>query len=85
MKLEHFTYGVVTFLVGFICGLVVYPTAFNSSPVEKNDVVDSLVKANDSIKIVINNLDSIKDAEVIEVQSLDNDSTLKLFYKLVKD
>ena len=46
---------------------------------------DSIIKVNDSIKIKIEYLDSIKNAKVIEVQTLDNDSTLKLFYKLVSE
>ena len=54
-------------------------------PVEKNKQVDSLIVANDSIKIKVKELDSIKNAEVIEVYSLDDDSTVKLFYKLVKE
>lgn len=51
------------------------------------NVVDTdiqIVKSNDSLKLEINNLDSIKDAKIIEVQKLDNDSTIKLFYKLIK-
>lgn len=46
---------------------------------------DSIIKVNDSIKIKVEHLDSIKNAKVIEVQTLDNDSTLKLFYKLVSE
>ena len=41
-------------------------------------------KHNDSLRIEIDNLDSIKNAKVIEVKTLDNDSTIKLFYKLIK-
>lgn len=41
-------------------------------------------KHNDSLKIEVDNLDSIKNAKVIEVKALDNDSTIKLFYKLIK-
>ena len=41
-------------------------------------------KHNDSLKIEVDNLDSIKNAKVIEVKTLDNDSTIKLFYKLIK-
>ena len=48
----------------------------------KQDV--ELQKHNDSLKIEVNNLDSIKNAKVIEVKTLDNDSTIKLFYKLIK-
>ena len=41
-------------------------------------------KHNDSLRIEVNNLDSIKNAKVIEVKTLDNDSTVKLFYQLIK-
>jgi hypothetical protein len=52
-------------------------------PVEEIIKADSIIKVNDSIKIKVEQLDSIKDAKIIEVQTLDNDSTLKLFYKLI--
>jgi len=55
----------------------------STRPVEEIVKADSLVKVNDSIKIKVNNLDSIKNAKVIEVQTLDNDSTAKLFYELI--
>lgn len=48
-------------------------------------VTDSIIRVNDSIKIKVEHLDSIKNAKIIEVQTLDNDSTLKLFYKLVSE
>ena len=41
-------------------------------------------KHNDSLRIEVDNLDSIKNAKVIEVKTLDNDSSIKLFYKLIK-
>ena len=41
-------------------------------------------KHNDSLRIEFDNLDSIKNAKVIEVKTLDNDSTVKLFYQLIK-
>ena len=47
--------------------------------------IDDKSKANDSIKLEVENINKIKDAEIIEVSSLDNDSTVKLFYKLVKE
>ena len=52
-----------------------------------NNIIETdieLQKHNDSLKIKVDNLDSIKNAKVIEVQKLDNDSTVKLFYKLIK-
>lgn len=63
--------------------LVIVNLSHTTSPVEK-DVIDSLAHANDSLQSKINELDSIRDAKVIEVYNLDNDSTIKLFYKLVK-
>ena len=47
------------------------------------EYVDSIKKENDKLVLEVNNLDSIKNAEIIEVKSLDNDSTVKLFYKLI--
>lgn len=52
-----------------------------------NNIIEPNVeiqKHNDSLRIEVNNLDSIKNAKVIEVKTLDNDSTVKLFYKLIK-
>lgn len=52
-----------------------------------NNIIEPNVeiqKHNDSLRIKVDNLDSIKNAKVIEVKALDNDSTVKLFYKLIK-
>ena len=58
----------------------------NEDDIKENvTITDSIIKVNDSIKIKVEHLDSIKNAKVIEVQTLDNDSTLKLFYKLVSE
>lgn len=58
----------------------------NEDTIKENTIVtDSIIKVNDSIKIKVEHLDSIKNAKVIEVQTLNNDSTLKLFYKLVSE
>ena len=54
---------------------------------KNNNIIETdveLQKHNDSLKIEVNNLDSIKNAKVIEVKTLDNDSTVKLFYQLIK-
>ena len=45
--------------------------------------IDSITKENDKLIIKVERLDSIKNAKVIEVKSLDNDSTLRLFYQLI--
>ena len=54
---------------------------------KNNNIIETDVeiqKHNDSLKIKVDNLDSIKNAKVIEVKTLDNDSTIKLFYQLIK-
>ena len=73
------------FIIGGIVGIN-YERNY-TRPVEEDskEIVkaDSIIKVNDSIKIKVEQLDSIKDAKIIEVQTLDNDSTLKLFYELI--
>ena len=54
----------------------------NNNNIIETDV--ELQKHNDSLRIEVDNLDSIKNAKVIEVKTLDNDSTVKLFYQLIK-
>ena len=71
--------------VVYIVYLAVKEIMYKSTPVEDRTLIDSISTVNDSIKIKVNKLDSIKDAKIIEVISLDNDSTVKLFYKLVKE
>lgn len=62
-------------------------TFCNYSYKKNNNIIETnveLQKHNDSLRIKVDNLDSIKNAKVIEVKTLDNDSTIKLFYKLIK-
>ena len=70
----------ITFGLGYFFGS---KNGNTTRPVEEIVKADSLIKVNDSIKIVVTDLDSIKNAKIIEVQTLDNDSTLKLFYELI--
>lgn len=72
----------VTILI--IIGIIIlYNKKDNKPPVKESVVIDSLTKTNDSIKLKVESLDSIKNAKIIEVSTLDNDSTIKLFYELV--
>lgn len=70
------------------CIWVIYPIITGikdkttTSPVEEIKI-DSIVRENDKLIIKVEHLDSIKDAKIIEVKNLDNDSTLKLFYQLI--
>ena len=54
---------------------------------KNNNIIEKdieLQKHNDSLKFKVNNLDSIKNAKVLEVEVLDDDSTINLFYNLIK-
>lgn len=76
---------IICFLIGAAIGLLIYfscETTTITSPVENNKI-DLITKENNKLIIEVENLDSIKDAKVIEVKSLDNDSTLRLFYQLI--
>ena len=73
---------VIFFFIGFGIGRCT-KECYSSRPVEEIIKADSIIKVNDSIKIKVEQLDSIKDAKIIEVQTLDNDSTIKLFYQLI--
>lgn len=74
---------VFTFVV--IASIIIgsyYHRKTNNNNIIETDV--ELQKHNDSLRIEVDNLDSIKNAKVIEVKTLDNDSTVKLFYQLIK-
>lgn len=72
---------VLTFVI--CCSMVIgkYYHTKDNNIIEQNI---ELQKHNDSLRIKVDNLDSIKNAKVIEVKALDNDSTIKLFYQLIK-
>lgn len=76
---------VIAIFIGVIIGLTIKANkSNNSSPVEEMDEVKKLTNSADSIKQVIIILDSVKKDEIQKVQTLDNDSTLKLFYELLR-
>ena len=71
--------------VGVMIGIVIDVQKYNTtSPVEEMDTVKKLTNSADSIKLIIINLDSAKRDDIQKVQTLDNDSSLKLFYELLR-
>ena len=75
-----------------IIGVILYVVLFlyalkelnRTTPVERIDIEELLI-TRDSLINEIDKLDSIKNEKVIEIYNLDNDSTIKLFYKLVSN
>lgn len=84
-KWEIVQIAVIMLLCMTMCITIPLIWGINDVPLQSNRIkVDSLTKHSDSLKITIKELEDIKDAKIIEVNSLDNDSTVKLFYELVK-
>ena len=87
-RIDNFLIIVIVCAISFVLGIwagISYEQHRASTPIERNNVIDSLIAVNDTIKIKVEKLDSIKNAKVIEVSTLDNDSTLKLFQELVSE
>ena len=82
-KLDIILIMLIIFSIGYVIGYFVHKANSTiSSPVEIIRI-DSLNNTNKDIYNKIKQLDSIKNEKVIEVKSLDNDSTLRLFYQLI--
>ena len=76
-------------LAGIIfCSITIHRNCTKNKNIVTSSTIeyaDSIKKENDKLILEVNNLDSIKNAKIIEVKSLDNDSTVKLFYKLIRE
>ena len=72
-------------VIGYIAIYKYYTEDKNTVTSSTIEYLDSIKKENDKLILEVNNLDSLKNAEIIEVKSLDNDSTVKLFYKLIRE
>lgn len=83
-KLTYINIILIVFVIGIVIGCFIGYYS-NSDKNITNNKIDSLNNKREAIKIKVEKLDSIKDAKVIEVSTLNNDSTLKLFYKLVSE
>ena len=59
--------------------------SYNERIDDNERIIDSIKIVNKEYKNKLNKLDSIKDAEIIEAKALDNDSTVKLFYRLIRE
>lgn len=69
-------------ILAIILNYLLFESIQTTSPVGSSNI-DSIVKDNDKLIIEVKHLDSIKNAKSIEIKSLDNDSTLRLFYQLI--
>ena len=73
---------ILVIILAIILNYLLFKSIQTTSPVGSSKI-DSIVKDNDKLIIEVKHLDSIKNAKSIEIKSLDNDSTLRLFYQLI--
>ena len=73
---------ILVIILAIILNYLLFKSIQTTSPVGSSNI-DSIVKDNDKLIIEVKHLDSIKNAKSIEIKSLDNDSTLRLFYQLI--
>ena len=82
---EIFIGVILFFVIGIVLAIIM--TFIDNYYKKSNNIIEDnieLQKHNDSLKFKVNNLDSIKNAKVLEVEVLDGDSTINLFYNLIK-
>ena len=73
---------ILVIILAIMLNYLLFKSIQTTSPVGSSNI-DSIVKDNDKLIIEVKHLDSIKNAKSIEIKSLDNDSTLRLFYQLI--
>lgn len=75
------------FVIVTIISICIKLTKVNTTKENNNYIIettkDSLIQDNNKTQGEINVLDSIKNIKINESKNLNNDSTLKLFYKLI--
>ena len=77
---------ITALIFALLIGYCINTCSSDNERIDNNKhVIDSIKTVNKEYKNQLNKLDSIKDEEIIEVKTLDNDSTVKLFYKLIRE
>lgn len=76
---------IIGIIVAYFVSFVLLKKCDNKPPIEEIRYVDSLQSRNDTIKKQIKILKQKRDDEIVKVNSLDNDSTIKLFKRLLRE
>ena len=90
MKIEFdkFMYligSVIVLLVCIIIFLIVTNTCDNKQIKKDNTTIEKTNYSNDSLRIELKYIDKDKNEKIIEVKGLNNDSTYKLFKRLIAE
>lgn len=72
-------------IVSYFISFVLLKKCDNKPPIEEIHYLDSLQSRNDTIKKQIKILKQKRDDEIVKVNNLDNDNTIKLFKRLVRE
>lgn len=76
---------IIGIIVSYFVSFVLLKKCDNKPPIEDIHYVDSIQSRNDTIKKQIEILKQNRDNEIVKVNNLDNDSTIKLFKRLVRE
>lgn len=75
-------------VIGAILFFLIWCEVFNKKETKEikkqNTPIQYIQQQRDNIKFKVTLIDSLQHEKVIEVQDLNNDSTLQLFYKLIR-
>lgn len=90
MKIEFdkFMYligSVIVLLVCTIIFLIVINTCDNKQIKKDNTTIEKTNYSNDSLRIELKHIDKDKNEKIIEVKGLNNDSTYKLFKRIIAE
>lgn len=77
--------GIIVLLVCTIIVLVVTNHCNNKQINKDNTTIEKTNYSNDSIRLEIKHIDKDKNEKIIEVKGLNNDSTYKLFKRLIAE
>ena len=77
--------GFIVLLVCTIIVLIVINICANRQITKDNNIIESTKYSNDSFRIELKHIDKDKNEKIIEVKGLNNDSTYKLFKRLIAE
>lgn len=76
---------IIGLLIGIIIFLVVANHCDNKQIKKDNITIEKTNYSNDSLRIELKHIDKDKNEKIIEVKGLNNDSTYKLFKRLIAE
>ena len=82
----------ITFMIAFMMVIGIIAGAFaiinsceNKQTTKDNNTIEKTNYSNDSLRIELKHIDKDKNEKIIEVKGLNNDSTYKLFKRLIAE